>query len=397
MDHLEGEGIPRDDRLRVRFVCDRDELQLPSSLRGGADTFHSVATAWTVNDPKCQPIEVSLQNPTGASENELPWQRHIPSIGWNIRMWNEQKQIRTRFVQRWLFFELLRAIFQNDVTFRYIDFISEDRHDITTKELPNYLRRWSTYENALRETDAAASLASLVRAQEVLCKAREAVANYCAAKTLSIPEPRSAWPIDDGIAFSVIVLGEALSQALFDIQDNTSFNVNGWKSEVLRTHHWGYSGLVWKNSFGLHGLCPTKRSTLETLFKGNTVGVLLAAANVHTLKNHNHCKGNSCTRHRHEDIIERSLSKGLSISDAEVATAIDKLPKDLPPRHRTSSCNCGMVYADRERLAEIIRRGEVPLLEFKDSKSEEDGLDYLHIHAMKDRRADFVVFSHVWL
>lgn len=115
----------------------------------------------------------------------------------------------SKFMQRWLFFELLRGILGDDEYFAYDVFMEKDAREphVTTERLQEFLWRWSERI----ANDQQDRIGRLIRAQDILNVAKKHVTSLCAAKEGS---GASAGTIDPKFEFSLIVLGQTLAQSL---------------------------------------------------------------------------------------------------------------------------------------------------------------------------------------
>lgn len=196
----------------------------------------------------------------------------------------------TKFVQRWLWFEVLRGILGHLDDFNPYDFVERDLNGnelITTTELPHYLKRWQKFETGHP------NLRRQVQAHLILEQAQFYVSNYCAVRD---DQKKPTWPIDENVALSIMVLGETLTTALIQIQQATNFNVRGWHNHRLSTQGWGYS-LAVLETLRVENVCPRKIYMFKGLFQNNTIGLLYALQLLPRAvagELHKHCDAKHC-------------------------------------------------------------------------------------------------------
>ncbi|KAF7502794.1 hypothetical protein GJ744_005053 [Endocarpon pusillum] len=345
MEHL---GITPDLSLGLQPV------RLFADLRAKADnnffTFHKGDNGWIIYDDDKTPKQSPSQ-----SEHSL----------------NQGRHSLTPFVQRWLFFEVLRAIFGHLSDFDVKQFIRTDReqnHWVTTQELPNLLKQWRDYENKNPRGKAR----RLILAQQVLDLARFHVSKNCAVTSA---EMNPKWQIDDKVALSIMILGETLTSALIKLQEAEKFDLDGWCNHDHRSQGWGSNRKVLKQ-LRERNWCAKTVNMLQGLFRGNTIGLLYALQMRSYEKpgiQHSNCSSTEC--------------KALSVIAAEAGPGSYQLfhCQDCPRD------NCTEIGPDTAELDSIVKRGNVPLLQY------EKGANVVKLVEMtKPCDNDYVVFSHVW-
>ena len=286
---------------------------------------------------------------------------------------DEEFQIRCdKFVQGWLYFEVLRAILGPLPQFKIADFVVKDaegNYRLTTKYLPQYLERWLSYE--IDHPDG--SVRHLLQAQLVLDKARHYVFEYCSVKALDI-HPK--WSIDDRVVFSIMILGETLSSALTKIQRRTKFSLRGWSDHEYSRQGWGYSQVVLKAFREERLWCLKTVAMLQGMMRNSTIGLLYAFY----------------TRPRERTRIEHT-----HCTDTECKATIQGRPveRENPEPFHCSNCvrdDCKEVGPDSQALIRAIDHGQIPLLRYRPGASK---IDVIGMNASCND--DYVIFSHVWV
>src|SRR5579862_5023265 len=135
------------------------------------------------------------------------------------------KWLQTNFVQRWLFFEVLKKVLGHLPGFSLQWFFRKDDDDaywVTTEDLPEIMGKWLDYEKNHEE----GRVRRLVHAEQILLWTKDFVSKYCSVNSYD-ESPR--WALDAKVCLSILVLGETLTWALHKIQEKTRFNVQGWR------------------------------------------------------------------------------------------------------------------------------------------------------------------------
>lgn len=274
----------------------------------------------------------------------------------------------TKFVQRWLYFEVLQAILGHLTNFNILDFTRRGKDGdfwITTEALPKYLEDWLTYETQ----NPAGTVSRLLQAQLVLNRARHYVLSYCSARDA---KQAPVWPIDDEVALSIMVLGETLTIAMIKIQKEVKFNLRGWCNHDYGSQGWGYSRAVLK-ALKERNWCSKRVAMLQGLLRNNTLGLLYALQIRQPAKyNHQECIATEC----------------------KAVSASQDGPQSPEPYHHCDEDargNCTSIGPDKRKLSRIIKEGKIPLLRYKEGAKE---VELIEMSASCDK--DYVIFSHVW-
>ena len=278
----------------------------------------------------------------------------------------------SKFVQGWLYFQVLRAILGCLPDFDIIKFTrtdTENNHYITTEHLPSYLEQWLNYE--MENPDG--SVPRLLQAQLVLEKARHYVFEFCSVFDL---ETQPKWSIDEKVVFSIMILGETMSSALTKIQRKTNFSLRGWSDHESSRQGWGYSERVLRAFREEPWWCLKTVSMLQGLMKNSTIGLLYAL-----------------------DMRpqERPGIKHTKCMKTECKATVQGNPIELenPEPFHCPDCDrdsCKEVGPDTRELIRIINKGQIPLLRYQPNA------DIIHVVGMNAScNKKYVTFSHVWI
>ena len=283
------------------------------------------------------------------------------------------------FVQRWLYFEVLREIFQDVEGYSFGSTFTrsgrDGRYTVNTEDLPEFLQKWRQKEMINPE----GRVQRLIHIQQVLDRARFYASRYCSVteykKNLETGDTDYKalpvkWPINDLVALSILVLGETLSRALRKIQKKVSFNIKGWHSRDEGAQGWGYSKLALKLLDNSVQWSPKAIDMLRGRFRGNTIGLLCALRRQGVYK-----RTSQPLDHRyvlyHHGCIDNARRRGLQISECQ-----KKGPLGL---------------SDPDRVGKLIQAGKIPLFKY-DRHSEK-----LQLVEMDETNVqDYAIFSHVW-
>ena len=336
-----------------------------------------------------------------------------------------EEESLTAFVQRWLFFEVLRAVLgAKPETF----WEEKNGRWINTEKLEDLINKW--YE----EERAAASVRSygrILRAQRVIDEARHYVLNFCTARGPDATNSR--WPVDRLVALSIMSIGETLTSALLLIQEAISFSPTGWSNLDRTSLGWGYSGTVLENLVKNGLWCKRTVLMLQGLMQNNTIGLLYAVeiSPPHKGRLHLECTVDECAIEKAEKAKwatpksglggpppaqngtasksgargskarqkgERKDQAKLAAQTAEEAAQLAEKAAQAESSHlfHAPRCprdgTCKLVGPKTEEL-NPAKKGQVPLLYYK-TGSDEVSLKWFSINELRSQ--PYVVFSHVW-
>lgn len=332
------------------------DLQLP--LKGGFHTLHRSPSpiGWVVDDD-------GTNRPDESNPHIVTQDKGQPNEPFTV------------FVQRWLWFEVLRGILGHLPGFDLHKFVRRDLDNkplVTTTELPGYLKQW--YDSELQNRDVRRQ----VQAHRILEQARIFVSKYCA---VSVDRERPDWSIDQKVALSIMVLGETLTAALIRIQQDTKSEVRGWNTS---TQGWGYSKAVLDILREKEKVCPNKVHMLKGLFQNNTIGLLYALELLPRgtpWELHDNCNARRCS----PVLCYLPKATGYQLK----APLIRREPEPIHDWKCKGTCN--LLGPNTEELSRIIQKDKIPLLQYnKDTAT----LTLVEMSKSIDKR--YVVFSHVW-
>ncbi|KAK0640153.1 hypothetical protein DIS24_g9617 [Lasiodiplodia hormozganensis] len=167
--------------------------------------------------------------------------------------------------------------------------------------------------------------------------------------------------IDESLGLSLIILGEALSCTKNKIISQGNLNIQGWHSEAREG--WG-SSIAVTNKMVEMGWCRRSVYVLRNQLQGNTTAFLEAYVFRRTEERTSH---EACT---------------------ETACEVRTLDGKYKQRHRHKSCDCGSEGPNVADVVEIIRSGQVPVLELKD--------DLTIAAKARGPYDDYGTVTHVW-
>ncbi|KAI9728374.1 MAG: hypothetical protein M1828_003774 [Chrysothrix sp. TS-e1954] len=298
------------------------------------------------------------------------------------------------FVQKWLYFEVLREMFYSvEEEFAYEKFVKDERGTkfVHTENLGAYLKAW----NEKRPTTY-----DMVRLHKVLIRARYFVSQFCSASIRANNRfdtgTPPVWAVNDLLALSIMTFGESLTRAVVQLQNNHKFWVRGWCESSLSERGWGYSE---KALYDLKdaGLCARTLVMLEDILKGNTVGLLFQNV-AHSPALHWLCTPNECKARWVKSNI-RSLTEAPS---AAVRGIADSTAPTIPPVHMEDAlcdrrhyedgvCELQPTQSITKRVSDAIMNGNIPLFCYDPDR------DKFGMTEMSDGfKVDYAVFSHVW-
>ncbi|KAL8993068.1 MAG: hypothetical protein Q9169_006623 [Polycauliona sp. 2 TL-2023] len=321
-------------------------------------------------------------------------------LGWTFKE-NGDRSLNTGtagidcVTQRWLYFEVLAQVFGHLPQYSWEHFVETDPSGvsyITTARLPRYLERWLDSE---RKSEANARKSRLIRIQQVLDKARMYVSQHCAVPSR---KDKPTWEINDVLALSFMILGETLTRALSRIQRKLGFRIEGWCSHDVSSHGWGYSKLMLQK-LDDDGWCAKAIHMLQALLRGNSIGLVY----LFTLRSssskgpdHEQCTATTCKEMEFRQIQRRPEPKPAQYhycqsksSDFCSEPEYINGKQQLPPNCETDSDRCRSI--DGHRLAQIINRGNIPLLEYRRATRD---LRIIEMNQSFDK--SYAIFSHVW-
>ena len=270
------------------------------------------------------------------------------------------------FAQRWLYFEVLRAILNVDPQrpegFDRTE--ADGRHWVDSSSLPEKIEQWYTYE---MDNENGRAL-RLIRAEQVLETARHFVSNYCAASGPGLKQ-NTMWALDPRISLSFMVLGQTLSRVLARILRDTNLRIEGWTSFEFGNQGWGYSGALF-DALIKDGWCRKTLYMLQGLMRRDTLGFLNALkiypphphGSSHSQCSALHCKVEADQQHK-------------------LFHACDE-----------TDPSCHPIGPKTDELNKWVLQKKIPLLHYK---KESGCIDVIPMDT--SFRKSYIVFSHIWM
>jgi hypothetical protein len=285
---------------------------------------------------------------------------------------SKQQSLFTKFIQRWLYFQVLQEVLGHVPQFDISHFVREDEENaqwVSTEKLPEYLEKWFTLESI------DPSVQRQVQAQLVLEKSQFFVSKYCASSGVE-RDAKPQWAIVPVVALSIMVLGETLTSAMRKILETTQSELRGWLNHDHRILGWGYSSAVLK-VVRATGLCANRVFSLPGQLQNSSIGLLCASQVIPQAQDglsHRLCNANKCNAKRF------SLESGHHSKEPEL--------------YHCDSCKgdpCIPIGPNPEKLNDIIKKGAIPLLRYN---REAGTVDLVEMGASFDKQ--YATFSHVW-
>ncbi|KAH8589607.1 hypothetical protein B0O99DRAFT_725020, partial [Bisporella sp. PMI_857] len=209
--------------------------------------------------------------------------------------------------------------------------------------------------------------------QRVLDFARSLVSTHC---TVMRAGHYPSWPVDDEISLSLMILGETLTRAHIMIQQSCQFEMRGWHDHEYRNQGWGNS----KHALLLleKKWCRKAVAMLQAIMRRNSTGLIyLASLDIGMpQEQHKDCTYERCQVESPENIVPKESKHEL--------------------RH-SKKCDrqkCCEMKVNSKAIADIIKRGGIPLLLFHSSEHNPQ-IKLVPWERGKDP-PEYHVFSHVW-
>jgi hypothetical protein len=252
-------------------------------------------------------------------------------VGWDfIKLWNCDLEGKTvaqaaRFLQTWLYFGLLHVVFGRAVGIKNSDFIEEvdGVRLITTKNLPIYVLTWKTYEQS-RTTEE--KQARFRQVKEFLQRYIGLTVRWCRPSIEQQLRNQTRWPLSPEICLSVIILGDTIVKAGFEIL-RQRFDLN-----------WGDSDLL-KFRMRDAGWCPR---AVATLCKGQQIHNLWYASTL----------GRPPVQQPHAGCDER-LCDWEQVDQTTYRT-----------QHRAPCTDCNFLGPETDALVQVIAIEETPVVAY---------------------------------
>ena len=278
----------------------------------------------------------------------------------------------SQFVQRWLFFELLHAMFHNDDNLAWNSFI--DARDgqlfVSTRQLNGFILRWQSDVRS----DITSYVSRILQAQHILVMARSETSKLChPTKVVDIWAYRE--PIDEEVALQVLVLGETLTKAVLDLSLIVDSYPYGWRHHILSTQSWGHSALLLQKLSGTSRRGCQRLNGIIKPFSSTNVGLLLADLYAPMHLDHSLCTPERCRAHDKaalEQLVSQTVAQNQSHSeDLDVLLTSLTSNASRPPQLRHyrelathSTCQCSLHSVNDDVLQNIYDGGSWPLISF---------------------------------
>ena len=220
---------------------------------------------------------------------------------------SEIREARNSFIQEWLFFGLIFEVFRDDPELDLTKFCYTEIGDIeriTTQPLIDLIQRWHERE----QEEPTGRLPRLMRVRKALDHAKSWASCFSSRSRGPGLNLDVAWPIDDYLAFSILVLGQTLSHAWYQIMAKLDGAISDGSHSGAYEEGWGSSRLILNKLKDKRWPESTVR-TLQRFWRNNTIGLLLTLdfSDWESYSNHEHhpyrpyhfeeeCRG-GCTPH----------------------------------------------------------------------------------------------------
>lgn len=294
--------------------------------------------------------------------------------------------------QRWLYFELLAQVFGHLPDYRWQDFVQENPAGpeyVTTRNLQSYLERWLDSE---KKSQSVESRGRLIRIHQVLDTSRSYVSKYCAVANR---EDTATWEINDLLALSFMVLGETLTRALSLIQRRVRFRIEGWCGYDMPAQGWGCGREVLQK-LEEEKWCAKSVYMLQAQLRGNSIGLIYLwnlRQSSSKGSDHSGCTPTECneTEIRRVKGEAKRIDYHYCLDDSTFGSKIEYIGG-----HPTKPPKCGIdnqsyCTISGRQLADIINRGNIPLLQYHRDKQK---LELLEMRQSFNK--PYAIFSHVW-
>ncbi|USP81484.1 uncharacterized protein yc1106_08758 [Curvularia clavata] len=329
------------------------------------------------------------------------------------------KYERTAFpqlMQSWLFFGLIAAVvyddFDNSREFQWTRLLSEDENKINTAQLSQMLEEWRRWE--MRKENKAGQNMRMIRAQLALDVAKLVVKNHSPTG-----RARKGLDLDDNLALSLMILGETLTSAKAKIIEQVGFKARDWYGDA--SIGWGIP-LVIMDKMDKDSWCPRTKKLLTAQLRKNATALLSVyiSHREQRFEGHENCDENEPCKRKSED--RRFADKYATKHHPMCLHDRDRQKHRIHPCHPETGCcveleknqrlkeqwraeedhhtlpTCrtpctDMVgVEDMEEVVKIIMVDRIPLLRFKDTRSNEIKLEVIDSATCQD----YATISHVW-
>ncbi|CAO1598325.1 hypothetical protein XANCAGTX0491_002094 [Xanthoria calcicola] len=265
----------------------------------------------------------------------------------------------TALVQSWLYFAFLREFIGLPFDSR-ICFMQEfdDRQWVSTINLDQMLAQWA--DRLLREHKDGGGEEKLATLEQLLSDNHETI------RWLQTPAMELGF---HSILLSIAVLGERLRSALAELRDLFGLEIKYvkgcWRAKDPTTD----LGMPIIDLLGYIGWCPYDVGRIDR--ETEQISALYYYSYLKAPRsNTDH---SSCSRER--------------------CSSMATDPTLYKPKHRRGDCECQMMSADPEQVANILLQGSIPLVCL--NRDPESGISKAMVRPLMDGQT-FVAISHVW-
>jgi hypothetical protein len=342
----------------------------------------------------------------------------------HVRFQGDEDLRFPRFMQSWLFFGLIAAVVYDengsvDRKFDYSRLIDENNENVNTTNLEKMLQEWRVWE--MDVSNISGQKMRMIRAQLALDLARKVVTTNCSLDNLPLDGiHQGPMYLKPGLAMSLMIIGETLTNAKARIIKEVGFHVRGWYGDT--EDGWGTPKAVIDKMLS-EGWCPRTVKLLRAQLRNNATALLgvYASHPKSKFKGHERCDENEAckvksqhsldqdkyaTKH-HPDCMHGRGTSACAINRAhmivrgQTATSVGPYCygndlKGNEATHNAPTCHTpctSMIGVDMEKVIDLINTDRIPLLKFKKSSTPSEFELELTDHT---ESPEYATISHVW-
>ncbi|KAL8868854.1 MAG: hypothetical protein Q9174_004710 [Haloplaca sp. 1 TL-2023] len=318
----------------------------------------------------CRFSQIRVPCLVGSDFSCRDWRTYPQLHGWQVERLAGRAEIKLRgerrpieetaaFLQSWLYFGLLAEFLEDHFVLEsFVHHDVDGKRTISTVELDKALGRWSVDCN--EKADLLAMADRLQDLHSLLIEHR----NVC----MSIHDTNDALG-DPSIIVSIAVLSEGLAAAITNVLSHSQLETPVKQTWRLRTSDFVDVGQPILDAMQSHGWCPYDLKRLSSQMA--EVSVLYYYSNLpppRASKGHGGCSDVSCL-------------------------AMTTNPRTYKPSHCVPDCQCPLLHANPEEVAQILRRGALPVVVLTlDPTSKAPKITLQDAATLQG----FVAISHVW-
>lgn len=251
----------------------------------------------------------------------------------------------------WLYFGLIYEIF-GDVMKHFLTSLRPGELIVTTRQLNRYLQTWYDRLVSLRDQDAARELKRL---EVFLGEVTEIVRWHLQ------PGHVCEWPLTEEMSLSILLLLESLDSARLSV-------CRAIRRPTKGLAHLGDIQLKsFEQAMIADGWCPNQVNMFRSKFGLSTLYFASRFDRPFQRTHGKNCKEDQCVAYE-VDLDESRIN------------------------HATPGCDCTFVYSPMAVVSEMVKKGEIPLLELIRKRDQS-----IHIQALRYRpQMKYIAVSHVW-